>query len=104
MESATLKDQAAIRLLRTIALRTWGVARIFLIYVVGLFALSGLADLVLIWKDLPPVKAIFFPHETHACLAVAIVWVAWKIRSHLLVRALRVTTITTHPQSKSTHG
>ncbi|MHC5194911.1 hypothetical protein ACYSUW_14250 [Pseudomonas frederiksbergensis] len=104
MESATPTDQAAIRLLRTIALRTWDAARIFLIYVVGLFALSGLADLLLIGKDLPPVKAMFFPHETHACLAVAMVWAAWKIRRHLRTRALRVTALTTHPQSKSTHG
>ncbi len=100
MESTTPTAQSAIRLLRTIALRTWDVARIVLIYWVGLFALSGLADLALLWKNLPPVKAVFFPHETHVCLAVAVVWGGWKARRHLRTRALRESALTTNQQGK----
>lgn len=100
MKSTTPAAQTAIRLLRTVGLRTWDVARIFMIYVVGLFALSGLADLLLIGKDLPPVTVIFFPHETHVCLLLAIVWAFWKIRSHLRARALRVTALATNQQGQ----
>ncbi|MGE8063923.1 hypothetical protein [Pseudomonas sp. NPDC089569] len=100
MESKSQKDQGVLRLLRTAARRTRDVLGVFMIYVVGMFALSGFADLVLIGKDLPPVGVIVFPHETHVCLAVAIVWSLWKIRSYLRTRALRATALTTNQQAQ----
>lgn len=89
MNSTKQAGQAAVRLIRTVALRAWAVVLLILQFMIGLFALGGLGDLLVTGKNLPPVKVIFFPHETQVCLALAIIWAAWKVRSFLRARSLQ---------------
>lgn len=87
--NSTKAGQAAVRILHTVALRAWAVVLLILKFMIGLFAVGGLGDLLTIGKNLPPVKVIFFPHETHVCLALAIIWAVWKVRSFIRARSLQ---------------
>lgn len=87
MNSTKSVGEAVARLVRSTVVRTWAVVLLLLKFVVGLFALGGLGDLLVLEKDLPPVKVIFFPHETHVCLAVTVIWAVWKVRSYVRARS-----------------
>lgn len=87
MESMIQVRLALPGAVKSFAKAIWQIARLVFGYLVGILAMSGAADIVLIPKHLPPLQPLFFPFDRYACLVVAIVWAAIRIRRVIRDRA-----------------
>lgn len=72
----------------SVAHSLWKIFRIFVWYIILIFSMSAAADIILIviGRDLPPMKVFFFTYESHLCLVISIFWTILKVRKYVRSR------------------
>lgn len=88
MDSESQTENKMAHVIANVSHSTWKVTRLAFGYVVTLFAMSAVAEVMLVGKNLPPVKVVFFPYDRQVCLAMIILWVSLKIRKYLKGRPI----------------
>lgn len=89
MSSNSRSGNNVVSFVVSVAHFLWKIFQIFVGYIILIFSMSAVADLVLIGRHLPPMKVFFFPYESHLCLLILIVWTILKVRKYVRSRAER---------------